>query len=403
MYARAQASQSAPATQAPGTDQGPAQGGAGGGVGNQERQARQRPGSVPQDPTQPTSYTVVRGDTLWGIAAAWLGEGRRYTEIVALNTEKDLTPLPIGTRLRLPAVNDPTRGSIDLGDNWARHPAGAALSMELLGAAIEAILSGDPVGPALLRAARDELAGLADEDFAVVLNSLRSLGLLEPLLEALPADERNTVVDRAETMVPVNVTVFHGADAARVETDFKKANEVYNPHGISIEKGEVETVDEATSKAILGNELHLDEAGATDADADGQFTPNAEQSAVLARNRTPGRISAYWIDTFDNNAGLRGRAFAKVWWEIQDEGVVVKNAAAEDTFPHELGHILMQANHVDLDGLDEDGDGTPDEDGHDISNDNLMDDGGSRNVGVGDLTPEQVRAMKRSVYARFRG
>ena len=47
------------------------------------------------------AYTVVRGDTLWRIAANKLGKGARYTEIMALNgLTSDL--IITGQRLRIP-------------------------------------------------------------------------------------------------------------------------------------------------------------------------------------------------------------------------------------------------------------------------------------------------------------
>jgi LysM repeat protein len=47
------------------------------------------------------TYTVAKGDTLWGIAAEKLGSGARYTEIMALNGLKTNTINP-GQVLKLP-------------------------------------------------------------------------------------------------------------------------------------------------------------------------------------------------------------------------------------------------------------------------------------------------------------
>ena len=46
-------------------------------------------------------YTVVRGDTLWGIAKTRLGSSYRYTEIVALNGLKSSLVYE-GQELKLP-------------------------------------------------------------------------------------------------------------------------------------------------------------------------------------------------------------------------------------------------------------------------------------------------------------
>ena len=48
-----------------------------------------------------TTYTVVKGDTLWGIAAKLLGSGARYTEIVKLNGMKT-SVIHTGDQLKIP-------------------------------------------------------------------------------------------------------------------------------------------------------------------------------------------------------------------------------------------------------------------------------------------------------------
>jgi len=60
----------------------------------------------PQPESQNRTYTVVRGDTLWGIARRFLGDGRRYGEIFELNRDQISNPNLIfpGQVLRLPAA-----------------------------------------------------------------------------------------------------------------------------------------------------------------------------------------------------------------------------------------------------------------------------------------------------------
>lgn len=55
------------------------------------------------------THTVVSGDTLWGIAAQYLGDGSRYMEIYNLNTDKISDPnlIYVGQVLRLPGSGDP--------------------------------------------------------------------------------------------------------------------------------------------------------------------------------------------------------------------------------------------------------------------------------------------------------
>lgn|GEM_PF-4361075 len=52
--------------------------------------------------TPQQTYTVVDGDTLWGIAANLYGDGSQYTKIATANNIKDPSNLPIGTVLVIP-------------------------------------------------------------------------------------------------------------------------------------------------------------------------------------------------------------------------------------------------------------------------------------------------------------
>lgn len=50
----------------------------------------------------PSSYTVVKGDTLWGIAKRFLGDGARYTEIAALSGIGNPNLIKVGQVVKLP-------------------------------------------------------------------------------------------------------------------------------------------------------------------------------------------------------------------------------------------------------------------------------------------------------------
>jgi nucleoid-associated protein YgaU len=53
----------------------------------------------------PKIYIVREGDSLWRIAAEWLGDGSRYSEIAKLNAGilEDEDSLVVGMRLKMPA------------------------------------------------------------------------------------------------------------------------------------------------------------------------------------------------------------------------------------------------------------------------------------------------------------
>ncbi|MBL7219792.1 MAG: LysM peptidoglycan-binding domain-containing protein [Phycisphaerae bacterium] len=67
------------------------------------------PPVVKNDPVPPvappaagTTYTIKKKDTLWSIAAAHLGDGQRYREILAANPGLDAKKLAVGQTIKLP-------------------------------------------------------------------------------------------------------------------------------------------------------------------------------------------------------------------------------------------------------------------------------------------------------------
>ncbi len=63
------------------------------------------PPAVPSAPATSTMHTVAAGDTLWGLAERYLGNGERFREIVAANPnslKNESSMLLVGTQLRIP-------------------------------------------------------------------------------------------------------------------------------------------------------------------------------------------------------------------------------------------------------------------------------------------------------------
>lgn len=59
----------------------------------------------PVAPVAPAAntYTVQKGDTLWSIAQRFLGDGKRWREIVEVNPGLEPSKLKIGQVIMLPA------------------------------------------------------------------------------------------------------------------------------------------------------------------------------------------------------------------------------------------------------------------------------------------------------------
>ena len=228
--------------------------------------------------------------------------------------------------------------------------------------------------------AKDLLFALEDDEFRAVLRQAAASGAFLEMLKNLGlkgiADTLGGVVQE----VVVNTTLLKPA-ANTIADDFKRANEIYNPHGIEIEQGTHIDLSEKATRTLLGADRSLDEFDTT-------VTPmsaTGEELKLVEMNRAKGRITGYWIPRMTSS---RGEALDKGSLPNlgdERESVVVNTASrAQDTFPHELGHAL---------GL-----------GHDPGATNLMGEGKIRQTsgpGIDQLTPAQLATIRSSVFAEF--
>jgi hypothetical protein len=141
----------------------------------------------------------------------------------------------------------------------------------------------------------------------------------------------------AKKKVQVNVTNLFGAGGS-ISTALTYANtRVYNQANIEIQKNKEVTLDETKSKAILGNDLILDEF--TDS-----AHPTAEEQALCKENQTAGMITTYFIKGFSR--GSIGEDFRPGQGNGL-LGVIVGGTRSDNTFSHELGHVLLDdGSHV---------------------------------------------------------
>ena len=70
--------------------------------GKQQKVATTKKERETENAPAATKYTIKQGDTLWAIAAKYLGSGARYKEIVEANKITNPNLVPVGTVLNIP-------------------------------------------------------------------------------------------------------------------------------------------------------------------------------------------------------------------------------------------------------------------------------------------------------------
>lgn len=169
--------------------------------------------------------------------------------------------------------------------------------------------------------------------------------------------------------VTVNITRLAGTTDTTA-ADLGTANTVFSQAGVSVARGAEETLSAADSTAVLGADNTLDEFSGP--------LLTAEETMLLTHNRTPGRITAYWVPSL--SAGSRGEAMIPSYHGVADSTIVISSSArAADSFAHELGHCLL------------------DNGSHDADPNNLMASGSIRNF-TDRLTDAQIRTIQSSRY-----
>jgi len=266
-----------------------------------------------------------------------------------------------------------TMGTLDL--YLSISPGPAPLPPEK-GSALEALKALLAKGAAMTKVeakqARDLLFQLNNDEFRVALKTAITNGSFFAMFGKLSlADMLKTAANLTREVV-IPVTLLKPASDT-VDADFKRANEIYNPHNIEIEKGNRMDIEEKETKKIIGNDLVLDEFTGADA--------TKEELELIKRNRVKGRMTGYWVPDMTSS---RGEALDSSLGNLPDDRIsVVTNTSsrAQDTFAHEAGHAL---------GLD-----------HDLDPNNLMAGGDIRNItgpGIDQLTDAQIATIRGSLF-----
>jgi hypothetical protein len=128
--------------------------------------------------------------------------------------------------------------------------------------------------------------------------------------------------------VTVNTTFLHGGSTS-LATHLTTANAVFKQADVEVKSGKSETLDETKSKAIVGDDLTLDEYS-------NPSSPTTEEQALLKVNRTKNTITMYYVKAMSH--GSLGEAF---WPATGQPESFVYASTTSRTWPHELGHVLL--------------------------------------------------------------
>lgn len=139
----------------------------------------------------------------------------------------------------------------------------------------------------------------------------------------------STTVPTPQKSLTVNVTRFAGGPSLPTA----KIKEIYDKANITVNIGNDETKDATQTSAVLGSDNILD------ASPSGALT--AEETAMLALNRSPGAVTAYHIPA--NDRGVLGHAYRS-----RGHNAFFYSSNNPRSWPHELGHVLGLGHKNDV-------------------------------------------------------
>lgn len=270
------------------------------------------------------------------LATRGLSASDRQHVILALDN------IDVNALIQFAEPNDPLRAQIESERRFTRpmFPGSQAGSQE--NASREALTS-DIVDPIrrLLREDRAHealalLEGLSDRRFALVVDTLQA-GEATALLRAARGRRglRKRIRGLRSRELVIN-TVLATPAADSIDAQFQRANNLFAPLGIEVERGRHTVIPVArlfTGIPVGKNHERWLQTG-------GNTRHSEDERSVLRHIAEPDRITAFWVPNIDTG-DTRGKALRELD-NLFGAPFILFNARryAPDTLAHEIGHIV---------------------------------------------------------------
>ena len=150
-----------------------------------------------------------------------------------------------------------------------------------------------------------------------------------------PCTTRATPASPVKTMTIRPTYLWGGSTSGKFTSQVAYANNVFKPAGLEVKGGNVETVNEADTKTLLGTNALLNVSG----NPPQKSSYTAEEKALLAKNSASNEVSLYYIKKMENISD----AWALTY--LDSDAIVEETTTTDRVLAHEIGHLIGGGGH----------------------------------------------------------
>jgi hypothetical protein len=239
------------------------------------------------------------------------------------------------------------------------------------------------------KAMMDHFAKMDNERFKTLIAKLDNDKALFPFLKEEVGERMNSTDPASPIKFEVPVLCYRLWNATdRMDKDVKTANKIYNHDGIGVVKASQRDISKAEAEKVTGktlsNSFAPDATTAKNAKTGSNDFTSDDMKKIVAAYVPKTVIAGVWMkDVTSDGDSLAGYSTPEYWHGagFPKMAAVSTDHCGDDTFAHELGHVLTNDGH------------------RESSKDNLMHSGGERNkdnTGTGRLDATEVSKIKSS-------